>query len=146
MNFGLAIGVISVAMAAVLVAVVSGAGGQYSSKVVSIARAIAAQEGFGTPGARPTRNHNPGDLRYWPAGFPRDSGGFTVFPDDQSGWDWLYRDVSEHLSSHPGQSIADWIASYADVAGSELEQYAGAVASAVGLTPDALLSEVTTGG
>jgi hypothetical protein len=34
--------------------------------VTKLARLIAKEEGFGTPGTLPTRNHNPGDLRHSP--------------------------------------------------------------------------------
>lgn len=134
-------------LAAAALAFLATRGAGVPESVAAIARAIAAEEGWGgtepdgSPN-RPTRNNNPGDLRDWPAGYPRDAGGFTIFPSSAEGWDALYRDISAHLERNPAQSITDWIASYAEVAGADLKRYAGAVAAAVGLTPDAPLGAI----
>jgi len=74
-----------------------------------MAKAIAEQEGFGVPGARPTRNCNPGDLRSWP-GYPQDDGGFSIFPDDATGWEKLHLDLTNHAAHYPDQTIEQFIA------------------------------------
>lgn len=60
----------------------------------SIAQAIAQQEGFGVQGSAPARNHNPGDLSDGAEQYGWDrlvtSSKVTTFPDDQTGWQWLY--------------------------------------------------------
>lgn len=73
-----------------------------------LAQAIAQQEGFGVPGARPTRNHNPGDIRGWGA-YPVDAEGFAVFPDDATGWAKLMQDLGNHAQKYPSQSLICFI-------------------------------------
>jgi hypothetical protein len=50
------------------------------------AQAIALAEGFGIPGAKPTRLHNPGDL-------VDSAGNIREFPDDTTGWRALYHQL-----------------------------------------------------
>lgn len=57
------------------------------------AAAIANAEGFNSPGSRPQRNNNPGDLRNWP-GVPADSAGYSIFPNPQAGWNALEQDLA----------------------------------------------------
>ena len=65
--------------------------------VLAMADAIAREEGFYSPGSLPSRAHNPGDLTEGDFGdtgiYMTSSSGarIIVFPDDQSGWDALYR-------------------------------------------------------
>ena len=60
--------------------------------VLELAKAMAKMEGFGIPGALPTRNHNPGDLRRSKfQSFTKD--GFAYFPDDKTGWKALVYDL-----------------------------------------------------
>ena len=60
--------------------------------VMELAKAIAEMEGFGIPGALPTRNHNPGDLRRSKfQSFTKD--GFAYFQDDETGWTALIYDL-----------------------------------------------------
>lgn len=57
---------------------------------MTLIQAMAKQEGFGVPGTRPTRNHNPGDLEYHQ--FTKDNGAigtdgrYAIFPDDATGF------------------------------------------------------------
>jgi len=74
-----------------------------------LADAIQHEEGYGPPEARPTRNCNPGDLRDWP-GYPVDDGGFSVFPDYETGRAKLEMDLANHAARWPGQSLAAFIA------------------------------------
>lgn len=65
----------------------------------SIAHAIAKQEGFGAdPNNAPTRNHNPGDISDGADTFGHDpavtDSKVTAFPDDTTGWQWLYDKLS----------------------------------------------------
>lgn len=125
------------------------------------ARAMAEQEGFGVAGARPTRNHNPLDLRGWP-GYPADEGGFTVFPDDETGWAKAEEDLANHVSRYPLQTLLGFIAGgayphptsdggtveaywpgYAPASdGNDPALYAARVAAALGVTPQARLLDL----
>lgn len=62
--------------------------------VLALAEAIAHAEGFGVPGAIPTRAHNPGDLVIpaWP-GPSLGAEGISVFDSDGEGWLRLYRQL-----------------------------------------------------
>ena len=68
-------------------------------KIWDVARAIAKQEGYGPPRNLPTRACNPGDLsdgndRY---GFIQTDSRVTTFPDDETGWQWLYNKLRNAL-------------------------------------------------
>lgn len=63
----------------------------------SIAEAIARMEGFYVPGTLAQRNNNPGNLRSGP-GQVGTAGGFAVFPDAQTGWEALARQVDLNIS------------------------------------------------
>lgn len=80
------------------------------ANIEKLAQAIAQQEGFGAdPANRPTRNHNPGDLRGWP-GYPRDAEGFSVFPSEDVGWEKLHVDLMVHSRQYPQQTLAQFVA------------------------------------
>lgn len=71
--------------------------GQYSAKVVAIARAIAVAEGFLNPdgskksaGTIPVDRHNPGDITSL-------SGGVKTFATDDEGWTALYNYVQRMI-------------------------------------------------
>lgn len=59
--------------------------------IQQLARAIGFAEGYGKPGAVPTRSNNPGDLIVprWP-GATTGPEGQTVFPTPEAGWQALY--------------------------------------------------------
>ena len=67
---------------------------QVPQSVIDLAKAIAHAEGFGVKGAVPTRAHNPGDLKIpnW-TGAVTGTEGITVFPDDETGWNALYKQL-----------------------------------------------------
>lgn len=74
----------------------------FDKHVVDLASAIAHAEGFDVAGSVPQRAHNPGDLG------PGDTGvsdvihavgsDVSVLPDDQTGWDLLYKKIDRALS------------------------------------------------
>ena len=116
------------------------------SVTVRIAQAIAAAEGFGVEGARPTRNHNPGDMTADLIGRSIDKdGAFVVYANDEDGWANLYAQVNAWLdgtSRHAGpqSTIFDisrfyttteqdvWAANVADVLGVDLDTPIGTIA------------------
>ncbi len=59
----------------------------------ALARAIARAEGFGVPGAIPTRANNPGDLKVGGTTIPPGGGGITVFATVADGWAALERQI-----------------------------------------------------
>ena len=63
--------------------------------IAQLAQAIATAEGFGLPGAVPTRAHNPGDLVLGDKGLGvANSAGVTIFPNDAAGWSALYFELN----------------------------------------------------
>ena len=111
-----------------------------------IAQAIAAAEGFGVAGARPTRNHNPGDMTADLIGRSTGKdGAFVVYANDEDGWQNLYAQVNawlEGTSRHAGpqSTIFDisrfyttteqdvWAANVAGVLGVDLDTQIGTIA------------------
>lgn len=68
-----------------------------SPKAKQLAEGIAKGEGFAVPDSLPARTHNPGDLEIGDVGYGEDNGK-TVFPDDQTGWAWLYGETTLMLA------------------------------------------------
>lgn len=113
----------------------------------SIAQAIAQMEGFYTPGTRPNRNNNPGDLISW--GSTPTSGGFAVFPTAQDGWNALYQQINLNISR--GLTLNEFFAGKPGVypgyapsgsAGNNPQQYAAFVAQQVGIDPNTPLNAI----
>jgi hypothetical protein len=81
----------------------SNLGPSFDSKVKELTGAIAYHgEGFGMPGALPTRTHNPIDLAIGNK-FNLGTQGIekiTVFPDDATGWNAAYQEVHAILSGN----------------------------------------------
>jgi hypothetical protein len=114
------------------------------------ANAIAQFEGFNSPGSRPARNHNPGDLKFasQTGAGGTDSLGFAIFPDDATGWQALYRQLQKYVSDYPNDSLLDIMAHYLGQASptSNVEgnafTYAGYVASSLGVDISSTLAEL----
>src|ERR1700761_5117234 len=83
-------------------------------KVVLLAQAIAKAEGFGVPGALPTRCHNPGDLEVGDVGYGTDNLK-TIFANDQAGWTALEHECDLVLNglSHAGYKVSDTFLQFA---------------------------------
>ena len=64
--------------------------GVVDEKTKRFAEAIAQAEGFGIPGAIPTVNHNPGDLKIPGSRLVK---GHTFFTTDEAGWNALFRQI-----------------------------------------------------
>jgi hypothetical protein len=61
---------------------------------ISLVEAIARMEGFGKPGTRASRNHNPGNMNYGAFAVKHgaigcDDGGYAVFPNVETGFQAL---------------------------------------------------------
>lgn len=79
----------------------------YPEPIQRFARAIAHAEGFGIPGAIPTRAHNPGDLKIpnWPG--PTLGEGISVFDSDGAGWNALYKQLQAILTGRSSYYYLD---------------------------------------
>jgi hypothetical protein len=115
--------------------------------------AIAQFEGFNTPGSRPARNNNPGDLKQagQPGAVGTDPQGFAIFPDPGTGWTALYNQLNAYVNEFPSYSILQIMAHYlgqstatVDAQGSAFT-YANFVASALGVDVSATLGALAAG-
>lgn len=110
-----------------------------------IAQAIALAEGYNSPGSRPNRNNNPGDLtgNYAGTAIASDSI-FDVYANATDGWNALYRQVGLWLTN--SSSVANRDTTIAELAQSytttDQASWAAHVASALGVNVDTPLSEV----
>jgi hypothetical protein len=114
-----------------------------SDKVKSIAEAFAKAEGFGVPGALPTRAHNPGDLELGDVGNGTINGK-TVFTTDQDGWNALYKQIQLMIGG--GSSYYSPTDSWRQVAqtwtgGDNANAWANIVAGHLGVNPDSSMQE-----
>lgn len=115
----------------------------YPEPIKRMAQAIARAEGFGIPGTIPTRAHNPGDLKV-----PNWTGpmlnGISVFNDDATGWNALYKQL--YLILTGGSSYYNLDMTIADMAGkwtaTESPAWAANVASFLSVSENAPLWSV----
>lgn len=119
----------------------------YGPGVVLFAQAIARQEGFGVPGARPTRNNNPGNLTGTMWSGRVDDGGFAVFATAADGWDALFRQLQTIANGRsrvysPDMTIATMATLYSPKP--DPTTWAANVAAFAGFTPDTTLTTVFT--
>lgn len=91
---------------------------------VKLIQAMAKQEGFGVPGTRSTKNHNPGDLEY--GNFAKSHGAigtdgrFAIFPDDATG----FAAMQELLRArYGGMTLQDALDKYAPPVENETNVY-----------------------
>jgi hypothetical protein len=70
-------------------------------KVWQFAHAIALAEGYEVENSVPSRLHNPGDISDGRLTFgseSHDGSNVTTFPDDATGWKWLYNKLTNALT------------------------------------------------
>lgn len=115
------------------------------STTATIAAAIQTQEGY-YPGTLAYQNNNPGNLIYaGQAGATPGAGGFASFPDYQTGLEALNNQIQ--LYAGRGLTIQGMMNVYAPAAsGNNPTLYASNVATALGVSPDTLLSSLSPGG
>jgi hypothetical protein len=121
--------------------------------IQKIAAAIAfAEGGYNLDGSnkndysRPSRNHNPGDLKGNFAGtaIGQDPQGFDVYANDSDGWNALYRQVTLWLTNRSavagsGSTIAELGVRYTTT---QQAGWINNVSSALGVSPDTTLGEI----
>ena len=120
----------------------------------ALADAFMHHEGW-FPGSRSNRNRNPGNLRPWKDGQPKDAGGYRVFPSLVDGYQALLDDLEAKIhGSHgltPTSTLLDLLNVYAPAGdNNNPNAYAVAVAqwvsTALGkpITVKTTLKELTT--
>jgi hypothetical protein len=118
------------------------------------ANTIAQFEGFNSPGSRPARNNNPGDLKFagQTGAIGKDAGGFAVFPDPVTGFQALYRQLTKYVTDYPNDTILDITAHYLGQptpmvnAQGDAFTYAATVASSLGVDMGTTLGQLASGG
>jgi hypothetical protein len=106
-----------------------------------LARLVSKEEGFGVPGALPTRNHNPGDLRHAPGEThdPDAPDAIGCFDDDADGWAALERQLQ--LDAERGMTLAGFVDTYAPPTENNTQRYLDYLCQGLNLPPTALVSE-----
>ena len=117
-----------------------------------LAQAIAQMEGFNVAGSVAQRNNNPGNLTASPYA-TGNVGGYSVFPDAQTGWDALYYQLN--LYSGRGLTLQQMVGLYAPAGNTTMTQgnnpnaYLNFLTGQLGVGPDtsisALYEDSTTG-
>jgi hypothetical protein len=109
-----------------------------------IAELIAREEGYGIPGALPTRNDNPGDLRHSAHSFHSpdapDAIGEIDTPTD--GWNDLVRQLD--LYAGRGLTVAQAIYEWAPPNENNTPAYLSYIVNGLGVSSDTLLSSALT--
>ncbi len=100
-----------------------------------LAHLIATEEGFGIPGALPTRDNNPGDLRHSPHSFHSgDPNAIGQIPTAEEGWADLERQLQ--LFAHRGMTLAEAIYEFAPPNENNTESYLKYVCDGLGCSAD----------
>lgn len=104
-----------------------------------LARLISKEEGFGIPGAVPTRNHNPGDLRHSPHSTHTISApdAIGIIDNDEHGWEDLERQL--RLDASRGLTLEQLVQKYAPPNENDTARYLAFLC--VGLFADTPISE-----
>ena len=98
-----------------------------------LAQIIARQEGFGQPGKKPTRDHNPGDLEHAPH-IRKWDGKIGVFDTDDIGWDDLENQLQKYAAR--GLSVQQMVDLYAPPNENNTGSYLKFVCEALDVRPN----------
>lgn len=107
-----------------------------------LAEVIARNEGFGYPGAIPTRQHNPGDLRHSPhSSHPVDApNAIGTIDSDSDGWSDLERQLAIYAAR--GLTLRELAYTYAPPGdGNPTEAYLASICTALHLPESALVAD-----
>ena len=107
--------------------------------MTKLAYLVSRMEGFGIPGSRPARDHNPGDLRAAPHATAKDAAGIALEPNDADGWADLERQL--RLDASRGMTLETFVYSYAPPAENDSQRYLNFLAQGLGLHPATPLSQ-----
>lgn len=109
--------------------------------VSKLARLIAQEEGFGIPGAIPTRNNNPGDLRHSPHScHPGDPSAIGKIATPEEGWADLERQL--RLFAERGLTLRQAIEIFAPPEENDTERYLTFVCNGLGVNDDCPVSHL----
>jgi hypothetical protein len=109
----------------------------------TLAQSIATMEGFFQAGTLAQRNNNPGNLRAGAGQVGTDANGFAIFPDVQTGWSALYRQIS--LDSSRGLDLSGFITKYAPPSQNDTGSYLNYLTGQLGVPSTTLLSDLGAG-
>jgi hypothetical protein len=106
-----------------------------------IAELIAKEEGYGIPGALPTRDFNPGDLRHSPHSFHSPDAPDAIGQIDNStdGWNDLVRELDLYVGR--GLTVAQAIKEWAPPNENNTTAYLSYVLDGLGVPSDTLLAD-----
>jgi hypothetical protein len=102
-----------------------------------LAQLIARREGFGIPGTKPTRDHNPGDLEHAPGIYAWD-GKIGIEPNDETGWADLERQLQLYASRD--MTLQQAVEVYAPPTENDSASYLSFVCSGLKITPETPVS------
>lgn len=116
------------------------------NKMTKLMVAIAKAEGFGIPGAIPTRANNPGDLTrslgYDTTGETLGSAGIVIFVDVPNGWAALEEQLSLIKNGDSIHKLTDTLLQFAQgYTTTEQDNWANNVSQAIGLDPSNTLQD-----
>jgi len=100
-----------------------------------LAQAIAKMEGFGIPGAVPTRDNNPGDLRHSPHSSHDGEGPNDIGIIDTAADGWADLELQLQRDAARGYTMADLIETYAPPTENDTQNYLNYVCNSLGITP-----------
>jgi hypothetical protein len=119
----------------------------WAGTVKDVAKAIAKAEGYGIPGALPTRYHNPGDLKavrwhFFPGQIGIGKGGHAIFKNDTAGLAALVGQINRIVEGRskyyrPGVTIQQMAHKYAG----DWKHWSRNVARSLGVSEDTSLYE-----
>ena len=104
---------------------------------------IANMEGWNKPNTLARRNNNPGNLRSGSGQVGTDANGFAIFPNEETGWAALDRQIA--LDANRGHTLSSFLNKYAPPSENDTTNYLDYVSSNLGVDPDASLLNILSG-
>ena len=111
--------------------------------ITDLANAIAQMEGYNTVGSIAQRNNNPGNLRYAPNQIGSENtvnGTFATFASASDGWQALQDYIASKAAT--GETLRDFIYSYAPPSENNTSNYLNYLSSSLGLSADSSLGDL----
>ena len=105
-----------------------------------LAQLIAKEEGYGIPGALPTRQNNPGDLRHSPHSTHTGEGPDAIGQIDTVADGWADLERQLELYAMRGLTVGQAIAEFAPDSENNTGQYLDYICNGLGCTPDTLMT------
>lgn len=109
--------------------------------MTKLARLIAQEEGFGIPGAVPTRDSNPGDLRHAPHASHDGEGPNDIGIEDSVADGWADLERQLELYAKRGMTLREAIYEFAPPSENNSERYLKFVSQGLGVSPDVPMNQ-----